>query len=68
MTHSESIQLFKKLGVKMTPELKSPEVEMPFRGFSQEDYAQKLIDEYKKAGVPAENVWAQSFNLEDVVY
>jgi glycerophosphoryl diester phosphodiesterase len=41
---------------------------MPFDGFSQQDYAQKLIDEYKAAGVPASDVWAQSFNLEDVLY
>jgi glycerophosphoryl diester phosphodiesterase len=41
---------------------------MPFRGFSQADYAQKLIDEYKQAGVPPGDVWAQSFNLEDVLY
>ena len=26
---------------------------MPFDGFSREDYAQKLINEYKEAGVPA---------------
>lgn len=68
MTHKESISLFKALGAKFTPELKSPSVEMPFEGFSQEDYAQKLIDEYKAAGVPASDVWAQSFNLEDVLY
>ena len=68
MTHAESIELFKELGVKMTPELKSPSVEMPFDGFSQEDYAQKMIDEYKTADVPAADVYAQSFNLEDVLY
>jgi glycerophosphoryl diester phosphodiesterase len=68
MTHAESIELFKSLGAKFTPELKSPAVEMPFDGFTQEDYAQKLIDEYKAAGVPPEDVWAQSFNLDDVLY
>jgi glycerophosphoryl diester phosphodiesterase len=68
MTHAESIELFRDLGAKFTPELKSPAVEMPHDGFSQADYAQKLIDEYKAAGVPAEDVWAQSFNLEDVLY
>lgn len=68
MTHAESIQLFKSLGAKFTPELKSPAVEMPFDGFSQEDYAQKMIDEYKAAGIPASDVWAQSFNLNDVLY
>ncbi|GAA6149468.1 glycerophosphodiester phosphodiesterase family protein [Pseudooceanicola nitratireducens] len=68
MTHAESIALFKDLGAKFTPELKYPSVEMPFDGFTQEDYAQKLVDEYKAAGIPASDVWAQSFNLDDVLY
>ncbi|CAA9892150.1 Glycerophosphoryl diester phosphodiesterase [Candidatus Methylobacter favarea] len=68
MTHKESIELFKKLGVKMTPELKAPDVEMPFNGFTQQAYAQKMLNEYKMAGVKAKNVYPQSFNLEDVRY
>jgi glycerophosphoryl diester phosphodiesterase len=68
LTHKESIALFKKLGVKMTPELKSPSVAMPFNGFSQEDYAQKMIDEYRQAGVSPRRVWAQSFDKNDVLY
>lgn len=68
LTHKESIELFKQLGVKMTPELKSASVAMPFDGFSQQDYAQKLVDEYRQARVPARHVWAQSFNIEDVRY
>ena len=68
MTHAESITLFKDLGVKFTPELKAPAVDMPFDGMSQQDYAQKLIDDYKAAGIPASDVWPQSFNLDDVLY
>ena len=68
MTHAESIALFTRLGVKMTPELKSASVGMPFEGFSQENYAQKMIDEYKEAKVPASSVFAQSFNKNDVLY
>ncbi|WP_298433599.1 glycerophosphodiester phosphodiesterase family protein [uncultured Jannaschia sp.] len=68
MTHAESIALFDSLGADFTPELKSPSVEMPHEGFSQEDYAQKLIDEYKAAGIDPSRVWAQSFNLDDVLY
>ena len=68
MTHAESIALFTRLGVKMTPELKSATVSMPFDGFSQENYAQKVIDEYKAVGVPADRVFAQSFNKSDVLY
>ena len=68
MTHAESIALFTRLGVKMTPELKSTSVDMPFDGFSQENYAQKMIDEYRAANVPASRVFAQSFNKNDVLY
>ena len=68
MTHAESIQLFKKLDVKMTPELKFPSVQMPFNGFTQEQYAQKMIDEYKVAGVSPRDVWPQSFNQPDILY
>jgi glycerophosphoryl diester phosphodiesterase len=68
MTHAESIELFRALGAKFTPELKDPAVEMPFDGFSLEDYAQKMIDEYKAAGVPASDVWPQSFNLDVIKY
>ncbi|MCG8508671.1 MAG: glycerophosphodiester phosphodiesterase, partial [Rhodospirillales bacterium] len=68
LTHAESIELFRDLGAKFTPELKSPAVDMPFEGFSQEDYAQKLIDEYTAAGIPPEDVFAQSFKLDDVLY
>ena len=68
MTHKESIALFRSLGAKFTPELKTPVVQMPFDGFSREDYAQKLINEYKEAGVPASDVFAQSFDIADVRY
>jgi glycerophosphoryl diester phosphodiesterase len=68
LTHRESIELFKQLGVKMTPELKAPSVQMPFNGFTQQAYAQKMIDEYKAAHVPPSDVFPQSFNKDDVLY
>lgn len=68
LSHRESIELFKSLKVKMTPELKSASVDMPFDGFTQQDYAQKMVDEYKAARVPAKNVWVQSFDYDDVLY
>jgi glycerophosphoryl diester phosphodiesterase len=69
MSHKESIELFRELGVKFTPELKEPDVPMPFQGtYRQEEYAQQLIDEYKAAGVPPSDVYPQSFRLEDVLY
>jgi glycerophosphoryl diester phosphodiesterase len=69
LTHQESIELFRALGVKMIPELKAPEVAMPFDGdYTQERYAQQLVDEYVRGGIPATNVFLQSFNLDDVRY
>ena len=69
LTHRESIRLFGKLGVGMTPELKSPSVPMPFEGsYTQQAYARQMIDEYRQAGVDPRRVWVQSFNLADVEY
>lgn len=69
ISHAESIELFKKLDVGMTPELKAPEVTMPYEGdYTQEDYAQQLVDEYRAARVRPRRVWPQSFNLDDVLY
>jgi glycerophosphoryl diester phosphodiesterase len=68
MTHAESIALFRQLGVRMVPELKRPVVQMPFEGMSQQDFAQRLVDEYRAAGVPPGDVWLQSFELPDILY
>lgn len=69
LSHAESIQLFKKLGVKFTPELKSASVPMPYQGtYTQADYAQQLIDEYYAAGVKPRDVFPQSFDLQDIQY
>jgi glycerophosphoryl diester phosphodiesterase len=69
LTHAESIQLIGAMGRKFTPELKAPSVPMPFEGtYTQEQYAQQMINEYKAARVPASKVWPQSFNVNDVLY
>ncbi len=69
MTHDESIALIRSLGAKFTPELKAPEVPMPFEGdYTQEKYASQMLDAYKKAGIPPGDVFAQSFNLADVLH
>jgi len=68
-THKESIELIKSFDGKFTPELKSADVEMPYEGtYTQEDYAQQMIDEYIEAGVDPTSVWPQSFNTDDVLY
>lgn len=69
LSHRESIELFQTLGVKFTPELKTPVVEMPYEGeYSQQDYARQMIQDYIDAGVDPDQVWPQSFQLEDVLY
>ena len=54
MTHAESIALFARLGVRMMPELKKP---VAWGGFTRERFAQRLIDEYRAAGVPPSRVF-----------
>jgi glycerophosphoryl diester phosphodiesterase len=68
LTHKESIALFKQFGGKFTPELKEAVVPMPYLGFTQEQYAQALINDYKQAGISPKDVFPQSFNLNDVIY
>jgi len=74
MTHAQSIALLQSLDAGFTPELKAPAVDMPFTSpitgevFTQTDFAQKMIDEYKTAGIPAQDVHPQSFSLDDVLY
>jgi glycerophosphoryl diester phosphodiesterase len=69
LTHKESIRLIDSLGRDFTPELKTPAVKMPFQGtFTQEKFAQKMIDEYKEMGISPKRVWAQSFLYDDIKY
>jgi glycerophosphoryl diester phosphodiesterase len=69
LTHAESIELIRNLGGKFTPELKAGDPDDVIAIFgSQEAYAQAMIDEYVAAGVSPEDVWPQSFNLDDVLY
>ena len=69
LTLRESIALNRKLGVKHTPELKAGNPQRIQQIFgSQAAYAQKMIDEFKRAGVNPREVWPQSFNLDDVLH
>ncbi len=69
LTLEESIRLNEKLGVKHTPELKGGDASRINQIFgSQANYAQAMIDEFKAEGVNAKDVWAQSFNADDVLY
>ncbi|MCG6942931.1 MAG: glycerophosphodiester phosphodiesterase [Thiohalocapsa sp.] len=75
MTHAESVELFKTLGVGVTPELKAPSVTMPFDtngdgapDFTHDDYRQKLIDELRAGGIRPRDAWVQSFERDDIDY
>ena len=74
LTHAESIELFQELGSEDDAGAQGPRrahaIQDPVSqvSFSQDDYRQKPINEYKAAGVHPRNVYAQSFNLDDVRY
>jgi glycerophosphoryl diester phosphodiesterase len=69
MTFKESIALNEQLGVKHTPELKSGDPARIHAIFgSQTNYAQKMIDELKAARVNPKDVFAQSFDKNDILY
>ncbi|HWO23860.1 MAG TPA: glycerophosphodiester phosphodiesterase family protein, partial [Kofleriaceae bacterium] len=69
LTHKESIALIDGYGLKFTPELKVPSVPMPYKGtYTQEMYAQQMIDEYKSAGIDPSRVFPQSFGIDDIRY
>jgi glycerophosphoryl diester phosphodiesterase len=73
MTHAESIALFRSFGGTFIPELKTPDVFMPFRSangtlLTTEALAQALLDEYTAVGVDLSSVRAQSKNINHVRY
>ena len=69
ITHQDSITLFQEAGVSMTPELKQPMISMPTQtGYTQQQYAKQLILDYINADVPMNEVWPQSFSLDDIKY
>ena len=69
VTHKEYIAAIDAMGAKFTPELKVPSVTMPFMGtYTQEQFAQQMIDEYKQAGIDPARVFSQSFSLADIRY
>jgi len=69
MTLRESIALNKQNRVKHTPELKEGNPDRINEVFgSQTAYAQRMIDVLKEEGVDPRDVFAQSFNLDDILY
>lgn len=69
LEHKEHIALVEALGLRHSPELKQPMVPMPFQGnYTRHMYARQLIDNYKKARVPASRVLAQTFEYDVALY
>jgi len=69
LSHAESIELFKQLGVGMTPELKESLVALPFDGdYTRTDQANQMLQEYRDAGVDPSRVWPQSFEELDIAH
>lgn len=68
MTLNEYIDTVDSWGLKFTAELKTPEVKMPFNGYTQTQYAQDMIDAFKQKGIKPERVWPQSFLPDDIFY
>ena len=69
MTHDESIALIKSLGAKFTPELKAPKCRCRSTATTpRRNTRSRCSTAYKKAGFRRSEVFAQSFNLADVLY
>ncbi|MFZ1180035.1 MAG: glycerophosphodiester phosphodiesterase family protein [Herbaspirillum sp.] len=69
VTLKEHIELVKKWGLSQTLELKEGDpvrIRSIFGGQAQ--YAQKMIDTCKAAGIDPQKVYLQSFNHDDVLY
>jgi glycerophosphoryl diester phosphodiesterase len=68
MTLTSYIDLVDSWNLKFTPELKAPEVPMPFNGYTQERYAQDLVDAFVSRKIDPKRVWLQSFVPTDIFY
>lgn len=68
MTVDDYIPLVDSWGLKFTPELKTPEVPMPFDGYTQEQYAQDLVQKFREYEIHPSRVWLQSFLPDDIFY
>ncbi|KAK4899567.1 hypothetical protein LTR27_003300 [Elasticomyces elasticus] len=69
MSLKEQIALVESMGLNFTAEAKTPEVPMPFQGdYTQEDFAQQIVDTFVDAGIDPSRVWLQSFLPDDIFY
>lgn len=41
---------------------------MPYKGYTQQQYAQDFINAFRAKGISCDRVWPQSFTYDDIVY
>ncbi|KAK5137323.1 hypothetical protein LTR08_000293 [Meristemomyces frigidus] len=69
MSLKDQISLVGSMGLNFTAEAKTPEVPMPFQGnYTQEDFAQQIVDTFVEANIDPTRVWLQSFLPDDIYY
>lgn len=69
MSLQDHISLVSSLGLKFTPEIKTPMIPMPFAGnYTQEKYIDQIVKAFKDNGIPPEDVYIQSFLYTDILY
>ncbi|KAF1918432.1 glycerophosphoryl diester phosphodiesterase family protein [Ampelomyces quisqualis] len=68
MTLTAYISAVDAWGLKFTPELKAPDVPMPFDGYTHEQYAQDIVDAFAAHNIDPARVWLQSFVPRHVFY
>jgi len=69
MSLKEQISLVASMGLNFTAEAKTPQVPMPFQGnYTQQDFAQQIVDTFNEMGIDASRVWLQSFLPDDIYF
>ncbi len=68
MSHKDSIEIIDSYGRDFTPEAKEPQIPMPFDGYTQTQFTQAIIDDYKSMNIDPKRVWPQSFLQGDIFY
>lgn len=69
MALKEQIELVESYGLNFTAEAKTPEIPMPFQGnYTQEDFAQQIVDTFDEYKIDPTRVWLQSFLPDDIFY
>ncbi|KAL5601218.1 hypothetical protein BROUX41_006016 [Berkeleyomyces rouxiae] len=68
MSLKEHIRMVEDHGLRHIPELKVPDLGMPWEGYTQEDFASQMLWTYDQAEVSPSSVYPQSFSHDDIMY